>query len=183
VFLGLRWNPDDPSGNLTGGECIPEGKTVGENMVSFHVLSFSSFLFSSLIALCLKQTIRIVDNNSSHGTSTGRRTGSNESSHHPDGGIHLFRDWNDKELPRIIEKVNKGLLRAGIMASAVSSVFGCGFLMLALVNVVQIKLGRLGCSGATAAAVVPLVILVPVAMLIYISIVFYAFTRSKPQRS
>lgn len=90
---------------------------------------------------------------------------------------------NDKELPRIIEKVNKGLLRAGIMASAVSSVFGCGFLMLALVNVVQIKLGRLGCSGATAAAVVPLVILVPVAMLIYISIVFYAFTRSKPQRS
>jgi hypothetical protein len=44
---------------------------------------------------------------------------------------------------------------------------------MALVNVVQVKLGRLGC-GAAWAAVVPLV---PAAMLIYIGIVFYAFTR------
>jgi hypothetical protein len=48
--------------------------------------------------------------------------------------------------------------------------------MMALVNVVQVKLGRLGC-GAAWAAVVPLVTLVPAAMLIYIGIVFYAFTR------
>jgi hypothetical protein len=63
--------------------------------------------------------------------------------------------------------------RVGILLSAVGSVAGCGFLMMAVVNVVQVKLGRLGC-GAAWAAVVPLV---PAAMLIYIGIVFYAFTR------
>ncbi|RWW35563.1 hypothetical protein BHE74_00059552, partial [Ensete ventricosum] len=51
----------------------------------------------------------------------------------------------------------------------------------ALVNVVQIKLGTLGCSGPTLGAVVPLVTLIPAAMLIYSAIVFYAFTR-KPFR-
>jgi hypothetical protein len=50
--------------------------------------------------------------------------------------------------------------------------------MLALVNVVQLKLGSLGCgNGHIYAAVVPLVILVPVALLVYVSIVLYAFTR------
>ncbi|RYR65493.1 hypothetical protein Ahy_A03g011423 isoform D [Arachis hypogaea] len=50
--------------------------------------------------------------------------------------------------------------------------------MLALVNVVQIKLGTLACGSAHAyAAVVPLLILVPIALLIYVSVVLYAFTR------
>lgn len=50
--------------------------------------------------------------------------------------------------------------------------------MLALVNVVQIKLGVLACgSGHSIAAVVPLVILVPIALLIYVSVILYAFTR------
>ncbi|KAI0512160.1 hypothetical protein KFK09_012798 [Dendrobium nobile] len=54
---------------------------------------------------------------------------------------------------------------------------GCGFLMMALVNVVQIKLGRLGCaSAATIGAIIPLVTLIPIAMLIYIGVIFYAFT-------
>uniref|UniRef100_M8BH74 Uncharacterized protein n=1 Tax=Aegilops tauschii TaxID=37682 RepID=M8BH74_AEGTA len=77
-------------------------------------------------------------------------------------------------------KINRAALRVGILASAVGSVCGCGFLTMALVNVVQVKLGRLGCgAGGSAAwgAVIPLVTLVPSAMLIYIGIVFYAFTR------
>ena len=54
----------------------------------------------------------------------------------------------------------------------------CGFLMMALVNVVQLKLGTLACgSGKAIAAVVPLVILVPIALVIYVCVVVYAFTR------
>ncbi|KAG1339285.1 hypothetical protein COCNU_04G015910 [Cocos nucifera] len=141
VFVGLAWNPS--GGTLASSDCTA-GNQVAENVVSFHVFAFASFLFSSLVALCLKQAIRLV---------------------HPPGTPRAAR-------------VNRALLRAGILASAVGSVFGCGFLMLALVNVVQVKLGRLGCGGsASAGAIAPLVTLVPAAMLIYTAIVFYAFTR------
>ncbi|CAI0411109.1 unnamed protein product [Linum tenue] len=65
-----------------------------------------------------------------------------------------------------------------MLISGIGSAFGCVFLMLALVNVVQLKLGTLSCgSSHTYAAVVPLVIFVPVAILIYSSLVLYAFTR------
>ncbi|XP_020571169.1 uncharacterized protein LOC110018246 [Phalaenopsis equestris] len=144
VFLGLAWNPYDPTdGGVSVGNCAA-GPRILENLVSFHVYSFASFLFSSLVALCLKQAIRLV----------------RPPSH------------------RLSIRVNRALLRAGIIASAIGSVLGCGFLMLALVNVVQIKLGRLGCAGAaTVGAIVPLVTLIPAAMIIYIGVIFYAFTR------
>ncbi|MQL69295.1 hypothetical protein Taro_001611 [Colocasia esculenta] len=156
VFVGLAWNPTDPSNSLADSECAA-GNSAAEDMVSFHVFSFSCFLFSSLVALCLKQAIRLVRQRE---------------------GIHIRgigRWWEEHAWGA--ERVNRAMLRVGIVVSAVGSVFGCGFLMMALVNVVQVKLGRLGCAGASAGAIVPLVILVPTAMLIYLSIVFYAFTR------
>lgn len=74
--------------------------------------------------------------------------------------------------------LNTAALRVGILVSAVGSVFGCGFLMMALVNLVQIKLGILACGSLyTFAAVAPLVILVPLALVIYVFLVLYAFTR------
>ncbi|KAL0919660.1 hypothetical protein M5K25_011772 [Dendrobium thyrsiflorum] len=143
VFLGLAWNPYDPTdGGVSVGDCAA-GPHILENLVSFHVFSFASFLFSSLVALCLKQAIRLVPPPSRP----------------------------------LTDHVNRALLRAGIIASAIGSVLGCGFLMMALVNVVQIKLGRLGCaSAATIGAIIPLVTLIPIAMLIYIGVIFYAFT-------
>lgn len=112
-------------------------------MVAFHVYSFGCFLFSSLVALGLKQAIQISDYYES------------------------YRAY-----------VHKSGLRLGMLASAVGSVFGCGFLMLALVDVVQIKLGKLSCgSSHSFAAVVPLVTFVPLGLLIYVCFVLYAFTR------
>ncbi|WOL14972.1 hypothetical protein Cni_G23753 [Canna indica] len=140
VFVGLAWNPYSDVG-LPDADCAA-GNRVEEDLVFFHVLAFASFLFSSLVALCLKQAIRLV---------------------HPHG--------------RLAVRVNKALLRGGILACAVGSMLGCGFLTLALVNVVQIKLGRLECSGTAVGAIVPIVTLIPAAMLIYSGIVFYAFTR------
>ncbi|XP_008801356.1 uncharacterized protein LOC103715495 [Phoenix dactylifera] len=145
VFVGLAWNPSDPTdGGLPSGDCAA-GNRAEERLVFFHVLAFASFLFSSLVALSVRQAIRFV--------------------HPPPVGSRAAR-------------INRAALRGGILASAVGSVFGCGFLMMALVNVVEIKLGRLGCGGAAAVgAVIPLVTLIPAAMLIYTAIVFYAFTR------
>ncbi|KAM7494845.1 hypothetical protein LguiB_029454 [Lonicera macranthoides] len=152
VFLGLAWNPTDPNNSLIGDQTdCAAGPKVAEDLIAFHVYSFSSFLFSSLVALGLKQAIRIANNAS-----------------------HVHRNIFTFDLAHI----NKTLLRVGYLVSAVGSVCGCGFLMMALVKVVEIKLGTLGCgSSHTYGAVVPLLILVPVALLIYVSFVLYAFTR------
>ncbi|CAI0411107.1 unnamed protein product [Linum tenue] len=141
VFVGLAWNPTSPSDTLITDPACTAGRGVGEALISFHVYSFSCFLFSSLVALALKQAIRI-------------------------------------SRAEFLGQVNKNLLRIGMLISGIGSAFGCVFLMLALVNVVQLKLGTLSCgSSHTYAAVVPLVIFVPVAILIYSSLVLYAFTR------
>ncbi|KAK7290078.1 hypothetical protein RIF29_04245 [Crotalaria pallida] len=152
VFVGLAYNPNDPSNTLNSNpSCFPTA-TIAENLVSFHVYSFSSFLFSSLIALALKQAIRL--------------SRSRHSFHFPQPAVEF------------LAQINRTALRIGMLVSGLGSAFGCGFLMMALVNVVQIKLGTLACGSSHAyAAVVPLLILVPIALVIYLSLVLYAFTR------
>ncbi|GKU92032.1 hypothetical protein SLEP1_g5814 [Rubroshorea leprosula] len=151
VFLGMTWNPADQIGSnpslITNQNCSPTNK-IAEDLVSFHVYSFSSFLFSSIIALALKQALQISKTE------------------------YFVTEFS------FLAKINKNLLQIGMLVSAVGSVFGCGFLMLALINVVQIKLGTLACGTIYAfAAVVPLVILVPVALFIYVCLVLYSFIR------
>ncbi|GJN25009.1 hypothetical protein PR202_gb12791 [Eleusine coracana subsp. coracana] len=157
AFIGLAWRPA-ADGIADGADRLGEPCAAGDraesDLVSFHVLAFACFLFSSLVALCLKQLVRTYP--------------------------HRIRGSSAAGVVGRTARINRAALRVGILASAVGSVAGCGFLMMALVNVVQVKLGRLGCGdggSAAWAAVVPLVTLVPAAMLIYTGIVFYAFTR------
>ncbi|KAL2227470.1 uncharacterized protein LOC105160934 [Sesamum indicum] len=156
VFIGLAWNPTDPSNSLIDPiqqpGCSP-GPKVAEDLVAFHVYSFSCFLFSSLVALGLKQALRL----------------SRGAAHYSNRALWVFD----------LAHVNQTALRVGYVVSAVGSVCGSVFLMLALVNVVQIKLGMLGCggNGHGYGAVVPLLILVPSGLFIYVCTVFYAFTR------
>ncbi|KAK7305815.1 hypothetical protein VNO77_43727 [Canavalia gladiata] len=153
VFIGLTWNPNDPQNSLNSDPVCAPSAAIAENLVAFHVYSFSSFLFSSLIALALKQAIRL-------------SRFSPPSIHYPHAVEFL------------VAHVNRSALRVGMLVSGIGSFGGCLFLMLALVNVAQIKLGTLACgSSHTFAAVVPLLILVPLALLIYVSLVLYAFTR------
>ncbi|TVU39923.1 hypothetical protein EJB05_13367, partial [Eragrostis curvula] len=166
AFIGLAWRPSSDGPGLadgadrTGNPCAA-GDRAESDLVSFHVLAFACFLFSSLVALCLKQLVRTYPPHHRRGGGAGSSASA---------VVVVGRT----------ARINRAALRVGIIASAVGSVAGCGFLMMALVNVVQVKLGRLGCGdggSAAWAAVVPLVTLVPAAMLIYIGIVFYAFTR------
>ena len=148
VFVGLTWNSDDPNNNLINDQDCVADSSKAKDLVAFHVYSFSSFLFSSLIALGLKQAIRI----------------SKSPTYHRD---------------EFIARSHKTFLRVGMLVSSIGSFCGCGFLMMALVNVVQIKLGTLTCgnSSDSFAAVIPLIILVPVALLVYASMILYAFSR------
>ncbi|MCI16144.1 maternal effect embryo arrest protein, partial [Trifolium medium] len=125
-----------------------------ESLISYHVYSFSSFLFSSLIALAIKNVINI-----SEGGVDGAAAATN----------YLVQGYSDFAV-----EVNTVALRLGTLVSAFGSVFGCGFLVMALVDLVQIKLGTLACgSHYTLAAIGPLLILVPTALLIYVILVLY----------
>ncbi|CAD6226229.1 unnamed protein product [Miscanthus lutarioriparius] len=60
AFLGLAWRPSSDGPGLadgadprTGNPCAA-GDRAESDLVSFHVLAFACFLFSSLVALCLK---------------------------------------------------------------------------------------------------------------------------------
>ncbi|KAK2999060.1 hypothetical protein RJ639_022700 [Escallonia herrerae] len=118
VFLGLSINPNDPSYTLLDpASACAVGTSVAEDLVAFHVYSFSSFLFSSLVASGLKQAIRMTAK---------------------DGDASVVDVQS-------VGKVNREVLRAGILASALGLASGCVFLTLALVDLVQIKLGKLGC--------------------------------------
>ncbi|CAA7036683.1 unnamed protein product [Microthlaspi erraticum] len=163
LFLGLTTSGNitfPVSSSTTAGDqhirrCIAaKGPILAERLVSYHVYSFSFFLFSSLIAMSIKQAIRTTT------ATTNERV---------------------VEEPRVINagmgRVNLAALRVGIVASCVGSILGCGFLTMALVDLVQIKLGPLECKRSfhALAAIVPLVVLVPAALVIYVLLVLYAF--------
>ncbi|XP_009350162.2 uncharacterized protein LOC103941688 [Pyrus x bretschneideri] len=154
LFVGLAFYPTtDPADMLIGSNmACAAGASSAEGLIAFHVYSFSSFLFSSLVALALKQAIKI-------SRDIGEDNGDGSSVSH-------------------IGHVNRVALRVGTLVSAFGSVSGCGFLVVALVDLVQIKLGRLGCGSLyTLAAIGPLVTLVPLALVIYVFLVLQAFTR------
>ncbi|PNY16477.1 protein maternal effect embryo arrest 60 [Trifolium pratense] len=156
LFLGITSTNTDSTlvGNNT--TCVA-GSSVAESLISYHVYSFSSFLFSSLIALAIKNVINI----SKGGVDGAAATN------------YLVQGYSEFAV-----EVNTVALRLGTLISAFGSVFGCGFLVMALVDLVQIKLGTLACgSHYTLAAIGPLLILVPTALLIYVILVLYAFTR------
>ncbi|XP_048140048.1 uncharacterized protein LOC125316238 [Rhodamnia argentea] len=163
LFLGLAASPADPRAahQLFGdsASCRP-GTAVAEGLVAFHVYSFSSFLFSSLVALGLKQAIKI------------------SSAAEEQGGEGDCGDGEEAHGGAATGHVNTAAFRAGMAVSALGSVAGSGFLMMALVNLVQMKLGTLGCgeSGHSVAAVVPLVVLVPLGLVVYLCLAIYAFT-------
>lgn len=120
------------------------GIDVAKKLLVFEVVSFSFFLFSSLVAQGLKLAINILNS----------------------------KDANEAFRAHINAKV----LRIGMLGSAVGSVMGCLFLMLSMVNVIEIRLGLLSCGSKSAVhAVSALVVLVSTALVVYISTALYAF--------
>ncbi|XP_058196695.1 uncharacterized protein LOC131312752 isoform X2 [Rhododendron vialii] len=144
VFVGLSLA--SPGQHSLETSACDAGVTAAKHLLVFEVVSFSFFLFSSLVAQGLKLAINLKNS-----------TDVDEA----------FR-----------AHINSRVLRSGMLASAVGSVMGCIFLMLSMVNVIQIRLGTLACgSRSTVHAVVALVVLVSSALLVYISTAVYAFLQ------
>ncbi|VFQ69736.1 unnamed protein product [Cuscuta campestris] len=143
VFVGLSLTvPGQRS--LEERSACDAGIDVVRKLLVFEVVSFSFFLFSSLVAQGLKLAINLLN------------------SRDVDDGFRAH--------------VNSRVLRLGMMGSAAGSVMGCLFLMLSMVDVIQIRLGLLSCGSRSAVgAVAALVVLVTSGLLLYVSTAVYAF--------
>lgn len=143
VFVGLSLTTPGQH-SLENPSACDAGIDVAKKLLVFEVVSFSFFLFSSLIAQGLKLAINLLNS----------------------------KDVNEAFRAHINLKV----LRFGMMGSAVGSVMGCVFLVLSMVNVIEIRLGMLSCGSKNAIhAVTSLIVLVSSALLVYITTAVYAF--------
>ncbi|KAF7120702.1 hypothetical protein RHSIM_Rhsim13G0054600 [Rhododendron simsii] len=144
VFVGLSLSSPGQRSLENRSSCDP-GVDAAKHLLLFEVVSFSFFLFSSLVAQGLKLA------------------------------INLKNSTVDDDVRALI---NKNVLRFGMLASAVGSVMGCLFLLLSMVNMIEIRLGTMSCGSRPAVhAVAALVVLVSSALLVYITIAVYAFLQ------
>ncbi|XP_062175754.1 uncharacterized protein LOC133880771 [Alnus glutinosa] len=143
VFVGLSLTTPNQQ-SLGNNTACNAGVDMVRKLVVFEVVSFSFFLFSSLVAQGLKLAINLL---------------------------------NSKDVDEAFRShINLKVLRLGMLGSATGSVMGCLFLMLSMVNVIQIRLGLLSCGSKSAIhAVAALIILVSSALVVYISTAYYAF--------
>ncbi|KAL7264044.1 hypothetical protein ACSBR1_002076 [Camellia fascicularis] len=142
VFVGLSLTT--PHQHSLNPSTCDAGIDLAKKLLVFEVVSFSFFLFSSLVAQGLKLAINILNS----------------------------RDVDEAFRAHINIKV----LRFGMVGSAVGSVMGCLFLMLSMINVVEIKLGTLSCgSKSTVISAAALIVLVTSGLLVYVSTTVYAF--------
>ncbi|CAN1179374.1 hypothetical protein LINPERHAP2_LOCUS34155 [Linum perenne] len=143
VFVGLSFTTPGQR-SLENRTSCDAGIDEARKLLVFEVLSFSFFLFSSLVAQGLKLAINLL---------------------------------NSKDVDEAFKAhINLKVLRFGMMGSAIGSVLGCVFLVLSMVNVIEIRLGLLSCGSKSAIhAVTALVLLVSSALLCYISTAVYAF--------
>ncbi|XP_058196693.1 uncharacterized protein LOC131312751 [Rhododendron vialii] len=143
VFVGLSLASRDQH-SLENPSACDAGVDAAKHLLLFEVVSFSFFLFSSLVAQGLKLAINLKNST----------------------------DVDEAFWAHINIKV----LRFGMLASAVGSVMGCLFLMLSMVNMIEIRLGTMACGSRSAVhAVAALVVLVSSGLLVYITISVYAF--------
>ncbi|KAL6576829.1 hypothetical protein OROMI_011105 [Orobanche minor] len=70
--------------------------------------------------------------------------------------------------------IDPDYLKYGLFGSAVGSVVGCLFLILSIVDFIQVKLGSFSCGGKPVFALVTLVISVAPALLVYVCTAIYA---------
>ncbi|KAJ7534588.1 hypothetical protein O6H91_13G101200 [Diphasiastrum complanatum] len=86
----------------------------------------------------------------------------------------IFYNSNDPQEAQAVV-ISQKFLRSGMIASAMGSVAGTFFLLLSMINIVQLKLGSWSCASAwPKIAIIPLIILVANGGIIFTSSVLYA---------
>ncbi|KAJ7534593.1 hypothetical protein O6H91_13G101500 [Diphasiastrum complanatum] len=86
----------------------------------------------------------------------------------------IFYNSSDPQEAQAVE-INQKILRFGMIASAMGSTAGTLFLLLSMINIIQLELGSWSCGKFwPQRAAIPLIVLVGNGGIIFISSVFYA---------
>ncbi|KAL3625753.1 hypothetical protein CASFOL_030282 [Castilleja foliolosa] len=141
TFIGFSLTVPEAASAAASVECHVSRGTV-RRLIVFEVVSFSFFLFSSLIAQSIKLAINLISN--------------------MDAGDPHKAD------------IDPDLLKYGLFGSAAGSVLGCVFLMLSMVDFIQVKLGVFSCGGKPVYALVTLVVFVGSGLAVYVITAIYA---------
>ncbi|XP_019166796.1 PREDICTED: uncharacterized protein LOC109162578 [Ipomoea nil] len=150
IFLGLAMaSPGQLKSLNVREECQPGAKTA-KMLVVFEILSFSFFLFSSLVAQSIKLSLNLQPSSDQASDQAANERSSSVA-------------------------VDEHLLTAGVLFSAMSSVVGCLFLLVSMVNVIELKLGVLSCMAT--ATIVSVAFLIPLSLAGILIYVFAAINR------
>ncbi|XP_058006493.1 uncharacterized protein LOC131181646 isoform X2 [Hevea brasiliensis] len=139
IFLGLSFASPTQQSLDNRPQCAPDVK-MEKRLVVYEVVSFACFLLSSLVAKSLKVF------------------------------ISFHRNKNDLDISNThqyqVIKPSRGFM---ILLSVLASTVGVVFLTLSMVDVVQIKIGKMSCGiHETQAAVISLSTIVTLALFIYL---------------
>ncbi|KAL8516519.1 hypothetical protein ACS0TY_014966 [Phlomoides rotata] len=150
VFIGFSFTTPEDAHTGSRPGCTANRETV-RRLIVYEVVSFSFFLYSSLIAQSIKLGINLVNN----------------------------MDPNDPHKANI----HPNILKYGLFGSATGSLIGSLFLVLSIVDFIQVKLGVYSCGGKSVYGIVTLVALVGFALLVYgctaVYVSFFAAASSK----
>ncbi|KAJ7571502.1 hypothetical protein O6H91_01G169400 [Diphasiastrum complanatum] len=147
VFIGLSVSSHNSSSPQTDTTSIVSGCVTGENTVKY-LLVFEVVAFSCFLFSSLI----------AHGMKL----------------YIIFFNGNDREEVQAA-LIDQKFLRFGMIAAAIGSIAGTFFLLLSMINIIQVRLGSLSCGSVwPERAAIPLIILVGSGVIVFISSVFYA---------
>ncbi|XP_039159247.1 uncharacterized protein LOC104423545 [Eucalyptus grandis] len=144
VFVGLSFAQPGKVQSLEDDNTCHSDTKMRKRLVAFEIASFSCFVFSGFLA----KTVKIY--------------------------LYIYKKHDD--LPDSAKKNPQRQWKSlvGFYLSIYGTIAGCLLLLLAMVNVVQIKLGRLSCNGDfTVSTVSVMVGTIGLSLLIYFTAVTY----------
>lgn len=169
VFIGI-------TGTITPSPSIPSGCVAGDdiarNFFLFEILSFGFYLLSSLVAQGMKLAITLLAADDFFGDGDQKPPPSDDCEEMP-----TWRAAEPRERRRAVLRITQPMM----MVAAGCSILGTFFLLLSMVDAIQLKFGLISCGiplavGATFA----LSALVVGGLLFYGSTIAYALTHYLP---
>ncbi|KAL6650259.1 hypothetical protein ACP70R_009184 [Stipagrostis hirtigluma subsp. patula] len=169
VFIGI-------TGTITPSASIPPscvaGDDISRNFFLFEILSFGFYLLSSLVAQGMKLAVTLLAADEFYGDGEQKLPPSDDCEEMP--------AWRAAE-PRERRRAVLRLCRPMMLLAAGSSIMGTFFLLLSMVDAIQLKFGLVSCGTPLAVgSTFALAALVVGGLLFYGGTVAYALTHYLP---
>ncbi|CAL5033962.1 unnamed protein product [Urochloa decumbens] len=169
VFIGI-------TGTITPSSTIPPacvaGDDIARNFFLFEILSFGFYLLSSLVAQGMKLAVTLLAADEFYGDGDQKPPPSDDCEEMP-----AWRAAGPRERRRAVLRFARPMM----LLAAGCSIMGTFFLLLSMVDAIQLKFGLVSCGSTLAVgATLGLSALVLAGLIFYGSTVAYALTHYLP---